>query len=312
MEHLSINPINDSILSDFLQYLAHFKQYSNHTLSNYKRDILKFAEYAKKNTLNLNRFTHKDCRNYLRDLQDNAYSTATIHRKVAALRSFWTFLCQTHKASKNPWKDTLIPKKSHKLPTTLSENEMANFLNELPTETNIDTRNKALYELLYSTGLRVSELVNINLSDIQYDAHTIRSIGKGNTERLVLFSDTCKHHLLYYQNNIRPHWITRPTEALFLNTKGQRLTQRSVQRILKNATKKQGIEKIVTPHTLRHSFATDLYNGGAHLRAIQELLGHKQLSTTQIYTHISNKKIKEAYDKASPLGDCSEIEVKLI
>lgn len=290
-------------LALFLKDLKEKKRYSPHTIENYKRDLSQFLEFIKKETLTLENFEYQHARKYILYLKKKEYKETSIHRHISALKSFFNALKKNKERENNPFKEITLPKKPSHLPQTLTESEMEAFLNHLPKETALDLRNKAICELLYSTGLRISELTSLNKNTIELNQNFLKVKGKGKTERLVIFGAPCKKALIDYLNNGRPLHENNTSEALFLNTKGQRLTQRSIQRILHDLAIKSGITKNITPHTLRHSFATDLYNGGANLRVIQELLGHKNIVTTQIYTHISNKKLKSAYEKALPLGE---------
>jgi site-specific recombinase XerD len=177
---------------------------------------------------------------------------------------------------------------------------MAQFLDSLPTEKPADYRDKTICELLYSAGIRVSELIALDLHDISVPNQEMKVTGKGKKERIAIFGSTAATFLNTYLHSIRPLWDKGESSALFLNQKGQRLTQRSIQRMIQTQCKKTGFTKRLTPHTFRHSFATDLFNGGADLRTIQELLGHASLSTTQVYTHLSTKQLQKTYLSAHP------------
>jgi integrase/recombinase XerC len=290
-------------LNKFLDFLLKEKRYSEHTVSNYKRDISDFYSFSRNNTEAL--FSDVDirvCKQYLYTLENKKYSPKTITRRIAALRSFWKYLLVKKSTDQNPWEFLSVPKIPKRLPDVLFSNEMQGFLDSMVISSAAGIRNRAICEMIYSSGLRVSELISLNLDDINMRANEALVFGKGGKERIVLFGDTAKYYINKYISDARNSWIKEPMKAVFLNQKGQRLSIRSVQRMIKDEAEKQGLERHVTPHTLRHSFATSLFNGGADLKTVQELLGHSSLSTTQIYTHLSNKKLIETYKKAHPHG----------
>lgn len=177
---------------------------------------------------------------------------------------------------------------------------MIQFLDQLPTQTPLDNRNKVICETLYSTGIRVSELVQLNLNDLELAYDECRIHGKGNKERICIIGNPANKLLDNYIQTIRPLWHHQETDAVFINQRGYRLTPRSIQRIIKQLSQSLNAPYPITPHTIRHCFATDLYNGGADLRTIQDLLGHETISTTQIYTHLSTKKLQQTYKKTHP------------
>ena len=221
---------------------------------------------------------------------------------IASLRSFWKYLNIRSITDKNPWEFLNLPKQPRVLPDVLLSDEMEKFLGQINTATTSGFRNRTICELIYSAGIRVHELTKLNITDLRLDEQEILIKGKGDKERIVLFGKTSKEYLEMYLSSIRPKWIYTDTEAVFLNTKGQRINPRSIQRFIKSEAERQGFSRKITPHTMRHSYATTLYNSGADLRTIQELLGHSSLSTTQIYTHINNEKLKKTYKRAHPHG----------
>lgn len=284
----------------FFHHLQHHKRYSNHTLSNYKRDLEKFLIFCNDEKNSLHDLTQRSCRQFLYHLEHEGLSNRSIARVIACLRSFWAFLIQENIASINPWELTVLPKVEKKLPHILSTEEMCQFLDALPSDTPANYRDKTICECLYSAGVRVSELIQLDLPDISIPDQEMKVTGKGNKERIAIFGSTAATYLNTYLHSIRPIWDKGDCNALFLNQKGQRLTQRSIQRMIQEKCKKIGFTKRLTPHTFRHSFATDLFNGGADLRTIQELLGHASLSTTQVYTHLSTKQLQKTYLSAHP------------
>lgn len=280
-------------LDCFLAFLTRQKNYSSHTISNYKRDILAFLNFTSPNNTDpLSALTPRGCRHYLIALEKKTLKPRSIARAIAALRSFWTFLIATHIVDTNPWEFLTLPRLGQPFPQVLFNEDIEKKLNAIPN-TPQGIRNRAICEFLYSTGLRVSELVSLNIDHIDWEEREVWIMGKGKKERITLFGHSAKDALLRYLDQVRPIWDLTKQPALFINTRGQRLTPRSMQRIVKEMG-------FLTPHTLRHSFASSLLNGGADLKTIQELLGHSSLSTTQIYTHITTEKLQKSYTKAHP------------
>ena len=284
----------------YIKHLELHKRYSTHTLSNYSRDLKKFLSFCENSDNILSELTHRSCRQFLYTLENQKLSHRSIARTIACLRSFWNFLILHNQASLNPWELLSLPKIEKKLPDILNKTEMSTFLDNMPVITPANFRDKTICECLYSAGLRVTELIQLDLSDIALNEYEIKVKGKGNKERIAIFGSSARELLNTYIQTIRPIWIKENNEAVFLNQKGHRLTQRSIQRLIKDHCQKQGFTKHLTPHTFRHSFATDLFNGGADLRTIQELLGHASLSTTQVYTHLSTERLQETYLQAHP------------
>ena len=291
-------PPKTQILDDFLSFLTAQKHVSHHTLSNYKRDIEQFFNLIQDP---LEEISYRSCRFYLYTLSKKGYDPRSIARKVSACRSFWRFLHHMALLDTSPWDALSLPKQGHRLPTTLSVQDVATFLDEMPLENPADLRNRCLCELIYSSGLRVSEIVSLNLEDCRLSEHEIWVTGKGDRERVCVFGETAAHFLGRYLTDARPLWCnTVSGSAVFLNQKGHRLSTRSIQRLLADECKRQAIDPPITPHILRHSFATALYEGGADLTHIQALLGHSSISTTQIYTHVSNQKLLDSFRQCHP------------
>ncbi len=287
-------------LTDFLHVLALDKHYSTHTITNYHRDILRFENFCKDSNSPIDDLNIRSCRHYLYNLEQDSLSPKTIARHIASLRSFWSYLIFIKKTNLNPWTLISLPKIHHTLPEILTENDMHAFLDKIPINTASNYRDRTICECLYGSGLRVSELVSLNISELDLENEDMRIMGKGNKERIAIFGPTTKGFLHTYIHTIRPIWTKTDTEPLFINQRGTRLSVRSVQRIIKEQARTQNLSTPITPHTFRHSFATALFNGGADLRAIQELLGHSSLSSTQIYTHLSTKKLQDIYLSTHP------------
>lgn len=298
-------------LQDFLQTLETIKNISEHTRSAYERDLRQFFKFLKKSEIaSLKTVNHLILRRFLAQLQEQEYLKSSIGRKCAAIRSFFKFLVREGMLATNPASALLTPKKDKKLPHFLTEDEVEKFLALPDTKEPSGLRDKAIFETLYSCGTRVSEVAGLNLADVDLLGEIIKVRGKGKKERICPIGMPAIRAINAYLE-IRPTFFkqgkaaqkgfkTNPAkEAVFVNSKGGRLTTRSIERILKTYVI-QITSKKVTPHTLRHSFATHLLQRGADLRAVQELLGHKNLSTTQIYTHVTTELLKKVYTAAHP------------
>ena len=279
-------------LEQFKKYLTNEKNYSIHTVKNYEKDIEQFILFSKE----LEKVDEKKIREYLEFLSKKYSKNSTI-RKIIALRNFFRFLIKNKKILKNPFEYILTPKKEKRIPGVLTENEVKTLLDSIPCDNFFSLRDRVIMELLYSSGIRVNELVNLNINDVDFFNEEIKVTGKGNKERIVPVGSVAINFLQKYVKELKNKTNTK---ILFINKNKGRLTTRAVEMIVKSYAKKAGILKRVTPHTLRHSFATHLLDRGADLRSVQELLGHSNLSTTQIYTHLSIQKLKKEYEKAHP------------
>lgn len=293
-------------LKDFIDWLAKEKRASKHTISNYQRDCLQWVTYLKERYpvvvadghLDPHRIRPEMIREWLAHLFEHN-QPSSIARKLASIRSLFKYLTKRKGLEKNPAADVRAPKQGKKVPVFLGVDEMLHLLGSIEEKGWASYRNRSMIELLYSAGLRVSELVQLSLHDVDMEERMLRVLGKGNKERLVPFGGPAAESLEAYLDERRQ--IARSDEkAVFVNKYGKRLSPRSVQRIIGSLRRQAGLVQRVTPHTLRHSFATHLLDGGADLRSIQELLGHANLSTTQKYTHITLDRLMEVYDKAHP------------
>jgi integrase/recombinase XerC len=281
-------------LTAYLKYLSLEKNYSIHTVSNYGRDIRQYLIF----TADVVKAGEDEIRGFLEFLNKKKYSRNTIVRKVIAVRNFYKFLIKTGKIKKNPFIYILNPKEEKKLPNVLTEKETENLMSAAKGTNFTSLRDRAIMELLYSSGIRVNELVNLDTNDIDIVNEEIKVLGKGGKERIVPVGETA---LAILHGYVKEQKKIQPSGVLFINIKRKtRLSTRFVEMLVKKYGIKAGIIKKVTPHTLRHSFATHLLDRGADLRSVQELLGHANLSTTQIYTHLSIGKLKKEYDKAHP------------
>ena len=291
--------LND-LIEEFLRYLLIDKGYSNNTIESYKRDLIKFLEYNKNK--NINNINTEDLKEYIKYLSKDNLNEKSISRNISCLKSFYKFLVIENIIENNPAESLFIPKIKKSLPNILTEDEILKLLDINLTD-NYSYRNKAMLELMYSAGLRVSELVNLKLSDINFNDDIVRTFGKGSKERIVPIGEFASESIKIYINNYRSNMLKKyNNDYLFLNNHGKQMTRQGCFKIIKNIAKEKGINKDLSPHTLRHSFASHLLKYGADLRTIQELLGHSDISTTQIYTHISNEKLKENYKEFHPHG----------
>lgn len=294
-------------IEDFKTYLSVEKNFSEHTLSAYTSDIVSFILWL--DNVSCVNVDFTKLREYLHFIQRFEYQKTTIARKVAAIRTFYKFLFRERYIDANPAVSLSAPKRPKSLPKFLTPEEVEQILNNVKIETPAGFRNRVILELLWATGMRISELSNLNFGDLNLDENEIRVFGKGAKERIVLVSDRAKGYLLQYIKSARsliaPEYdtgeITDDT-PLFINNTGYRLQNKTVRKVINEIVEKIELPKKVTPHVFRHSFATKLIENGADLRVVQELLGHAGISNTQIYTHISMKHMKDVYETAHPHG----------
>lgn len=285
---------NKELINEYIMYLKIEKKLSENTLNSYKEDLIMFNEYIKKDFLKLNQ---NDFINYL---TKNNFKPTSKNRKISAFRSFYKYLEINELIKENPTQNLDNLKTSKKLPKYLTEEEINKLLN-FKCKTKYDYRNKAMIELMYATGMRVSELCDLKISDVDLHNSVLRCITKGNKERIMPFGEIANIYLEIYINNYRDSFLKRKTnEYLFLNNKGSKITRQGFYINLEQIKKITGIKKDLSPHMIRHSFATHLLMHGADLRSVQELLGHEDIKTTQIYTHLTNKYLKESYKNFFP------------
>ena len=288
----------------FLDYLAVERGFSGNTIFAYRNDLYGLLGFLER-TGQRDGWAGVDggvLADYVLELQDKGYSVTTRARKLASLRSLFSFLVEEGVVGKSP-ADTLVsPRVGRSLPNALSEEEVERLL-DAPSRSAApeSVRDHAMLELLYATGMRVTELVSLNVSHVSLAEGYVRCMGKGSKERLIPIHDSARVALEEYLDGGRPALVQGAEEQpLFLNRRGERLTRQGFWGILKGYAKQAGIRGIVTPHTLRHSFATHMLRGGASLRQVQEFLGHASISTTQVYTHLTNEHLREEYDQAHP------------
>ena len=292
-----LNIKNKKLLSDYIIELKTIKQRDKDTTVNsYSEDIYKYLEYMEsKNISSALDISYNNLLDYLKYLDDNKYEVSSVARKIVSIKAFHKYLSENYNVVDISTKIN-TPKFYRKLPNILTIEEVDNLL-DIKLDTPFDYRNKAMLELMYSSGLRVSELINLELSDIDLNNNYVRCFGKGSKERIVPVGEYSSKYLSIYINEYRDSMEKGYyTEKIFLNNHGKEMTRQGFFKIIKKIAKDKDINKNITPHMLRHSFATHLLNNGADLRTIQEMLGHSSISTTQIYTNVTNEILKENYD----------------
>jgi integrase/recombinase XerD len=295
-------------IRDFLDYLAVERGLSQNTIEAYRNDLQQLAIFMQEEATKLGvippwaGFNRQSMLSYLLHLEERDYASTTVARKVAATKSFFNFMVSEGIIKTNPIGDMGSPRVGKSLPKPISVSQVRRLL-EQPTKLSTleAKRDKAMLELLYASGMRVSELVSLNLNDIDTGSGYVRCFGKGHKERLIPIHKQATLAVDEYRNEARSRLVHSDTEsALFLNARGERLTRQGLWQILKSHAKLAELDIEITPHTLRHSFATHMLNGGADLRSVQELLGHANISTTQIYTHLTTEHIRNSYEKSHP------------
>jgi len=332
-----------TIIHKFLDYLKYERRFSEHTAKCYGADLTQFGEFLKSASesgssdsemihpshhqaepatavatqidLKVDQLLFSvqtdSVRSYLGLLNEKQYSKATIARKLATLRSFYKFLVKRNHISSNPVVSIRTPKQEKKLPRFLEYEEVKKLLSTPPVNTWLGARDRAILETLYSTGIRVSELVALNMDDIDFLGEVVHIRGKGKKERIAPIGSSALQviqHYMEYRNKRAQNNGNFDSKVLFVNKHGRRLSTRSVRRKMDKYLKMSGLDPEISPHTLRHSFATHMLNNGADLRSVQELLGHQSLSTTQIYTHLTTTRLKEVYDNAHPRNNGHDSE----
>ncbi len=286
-------------LNEFINYLRVEKRLSENTINSYKLDILKFYNFFNNKIINL---SENDISKYIKYLNENQNEATSINRNITSLKQFYKFLVKSNIYKNNIIKNFHSLKTPRKLPKFLTVEEI-NKLLDFELKTDFDYRNKAMLELMYSSGLRVSEILNLELNNIDIHNCIVRTYTKGRKERIIPVGELALKYLSIYINEHRNNLLIKKnklTNILFLNNHGKIITRSGFNKILKNIKTKQGIDKYLSPHVLRHSFATHLIENGADIRTVQELLGHENIETTEIYTHISNNFIKTSYDESHP------------
>ena len=288
-----------NLIDEFESYLKFEKKYSYNTVSSYMRDLDKFKNYFK--DASIKKINKNDIKKYVIYLDENV-GTKSVSRSVSTLKSFYKFLKMSNYVDKNVMETINNPKIKKSLPKVLSEEEVSTLL-DIDLNDDFDYRNKAMLELMYSSGLRVSELINLKVNDIDLKNDCVRVFGKGSKERIIPLSEYALDALYDYINNHRKELFKHgENDYLFLNNHGNNMTRQGFFKIVKKIAKDKSIKTDFSPHSLRHSFATHLLKHGADLRSIQELLGHSDISSTQIYTHVTNERLQNSYKEYHPHG----------
>ena len=280
----------------YLNYLKVVKKDSNYTIISYKNDLLELYDF----TTDLLGMTIQIVQDYLEYLYSKGLSRNSISRKLSAIRNFYQYLQNEDIIQVNYFKEISNPKKKMGLPKYAKDNDLEKLFFSFNKEEPLGQRNSCILEMLYATGIRVSELVNIKINDINFYDRTVRILGKGRKERVVFFGSYCEDALYLYLYDGRGKLQKKKNDFLFLNKNGEKISDRYIRVIINEAVRKCEIDYHISPHTLRHTFATDMLNAGADLMTVKELLGHSSINTTGIYTHVSNEQIKKVYNFAHP------------
>ncbi|PTI06256.1 tyrosine recombinase XerC [Staphylococcus warneri] len=290
--------MND-IQKAFLYMLKVERNFSDHTLKSYRDDIVQFNDFLYQESLDLNDFEYKDARNYLSFLYSKNLKRTTVSRKISTLRTFYEYWMTQDESVVNPFVQLVHPKKEKYLPQFFYEEEMEALFKTVETDSKKGMRDKVILELLYATGIRVSELVHIKTQDLDMKLPGVKVLGKGNKERFIPFGEFCKQSIERYLKEFKPLKHV-DHDYLIVNMQGQPITERGVRYVLNDVVKRTSGVTNIHPHKLRHTFATHLLNQGADLRTVQSLLGHVNLSTTGKYTHVSNQQLRKVYLNAHP------------
>ena len=290
----------DSLMSDFVSFLQYDKKVSDNTLQSYSRDIKQFSDYIENNGMGVCSITKFDIMSYVDYMQNLGKAASSVSRSLASLRALYNYLLLKGKVRLNPANKLKMPKTEKKLPQILTLNEVDTLLNQPDTSSSKGLRDKAMLELMYATGLKVSELIALNITDADIDFGYLKCIND-NDVRIVPLGKAAIRALKEYISLCRDGMLSDPSEtAMFVNCSGTRMTRQGFWKIIKSYTQSAGIKKDITPHTLRHSFAAHLLENGADLASIQEMLGHKDIASTQVYTKLMKNHIREVYNKAHP------------
>ena len=288
-------------LNSYKDYLTYEKRYPETTVTSYLNALNKYNDFIDEKNIQYKTITKDEIREYLKRLDEENYSKSSVSQNLSALRNFYSFLINNNKITSNQFKLIKNPKKEKHLPNFLQPDELQSIFDSIELETPLGIRNRLIIELLYATGLRVSELVSLELKDIDFSSHEIRVTGKGDKERIVFFGDYALKYLKMYLNRSRSILLNgKKEDILLLNKDGNPITARGIEVVIDKIVNEAALKHNISPHVIRHTFATDMLNNGADLKSVQELLGHSSLSTTQIYTHITNERLRSVYLKTFP------------
>lgn len=293
----------EKTLDGFITYLHNVKKKSENTVLSYNRDLTKFIKYLRTNKItSLDKVEEKNLEKYIKELNDNGFKSATVSRNIASLKAFFHYLNNEGVLSNDPTKSLKSPKIEKKIPEILTTDEVFALLEQPSGDSPKEIRDKAMLELLYATGIRVSELINLETSDVNLKTSSILC-RDGSKSRTIPYGKKAKDALTRYLEGAREAIVdNKESTILFANCSGQKMSRQGFWKLIKHYAKKAGIESDITPHTLRHSFAAHLVENGADLRSVQEMLGHSDISTTQIYANMSHSHIREVYNRTHPRG----------
>lgn len=292
----------EEMLKSFMTYIQLEKNYSEHTVHHYEKDLEDFFLFLETEGIpDIRDVEYLHARNYVTNLYDETLSRTTISRKISSIRSFFKYGNREFGLSEAAFRSLYHPKKEERLPQFFYEEEMEALFRSVQGEDNLSLRNKALLELLYATGMRVSECVNIRMQDLDRHIQIVKVMGKGRKERYIPYGQFAHEALEHYIEEARPRLMKKQDhQGLFVNSRGELLTDRGIRHILSECMKKASINSTIYPHMIRHTFATHLLNNGADMRTVQELLGHSHLSSTQVYTHVTKEHLRKTYLNAHP------------
>ena len=289
-------------IETFEKYLKNERKYPDTTISSYLNDLKIYTNFLNRHkNIDYKTISKEEIRILLKEETDYGESKSSIYRMLSALRHLYSFLETNSIVDNNPFKSIRNPKKDKKLPNFLQYEELTTIINSISLDTPLNIRNRLIIELLYASGIRVSELVNLKIKDINFDTREIRVLGKGSKERITFYGEYCEEILNLYLDNARDELLKKNNnDYLILNKYGNKITTRGIEIIINKLIDELSIKHHISPHVLRHTFATDLLNNGADLKSVQELLGHSSLSTTEIYTHITSERLRSVYLKTFP------------
>lgn len=288
-------------IKQFLDFLKYERNYSENTIVSYEKELLKYQNYLKNQKIKYQMITKEEIRTYLKYLDELKYKNTSISKNVSVIRSFYHYLQRKKELKINMWNSIQNPKVKRQIPNFLTTLELEKIFQKKELKTPYEIRNRLILELLFASGLRVSELINLKLKDITEKERSLRTIGKGKKERIVYYGEYAEEILnLYLQKSRKELLQKKQSDYLLIGRNTSKLTRNRINEIIEEEMQKIGLQHHISPHVLRHSFATQLLNNGADIRSVQELLGHQNLSTTQIYTHITNEELRKAYRDNMP------------
>ena len=294
--------MNDALIDSFIEYLVTERSSAENTMSSYSNDLKAFGLWLDEKSLSFEKVDYYNLAGYTTAMKETGLKITSINRRLSTIRQFYRFLLDEGIIEMNPTRDIVMPKRAQYLPEVLNVNEVEGLLNAPDTSKPLGKRDKAMLELLYATGLRVSELIKLKLNNINLGAGFLLARGKGGKERLVPIGEKAISWTREYIETVRPSMIVKKSETLFFSNRGTAMSRQNFWYIIKRYALAAGIFRDISPHTLRHSFATHLLTGGADLRSVQMMLGHSDISTTQIYTHITSQRLKEVHTRYHPRG----------